>query len=587
MGIQIAKSPSSNHLVRKAFAYCPECKKYLYDNCLKSHPTTENHKTINLSEKKEIFIDKCKEKNHSHKLELYCNEHNVLCCLACISKINKEGYGQHSDCNVSLLEDIKDEKKNKLKENIQNLEELYKQINQTLDKLKEIFKQINKNRNDLQSKIKTIFTKLKDELTKKEKSILSSIDEYYNKVFFNEDLIKESEKLPNKIKKSLEKRKIIDKEWNEKNLSSYINDCINIENYIKEINVINRSIKKYDLNDLNKLSKIDEYIKEEQINNILDNIKNIDKKIKEDILYDNYKIEKKNPIHKLTNHKDFISCLCVLNDGRLVSSSGDNSIIIYNKTTYKPELIIKEHKGYVLCITQLSSGKLASCSYDKTIKLFNIKGSKYDIFQILKNHTDYVYKIIELKNKNLVSCSWDSSIIFYIKDNNEYKQDYKISTNGTCSSIIQTKDNEICYSEIDDNKICFFDFLERKLKASISNISKCNGIREWFIMIEENLLLIPGLDQISIINTEQYNLVRKINVPEQDEIWNCGICILNQNMFLTGDGAKRIIQWKIEEDNLIMVSKKENAHDSTINVLLNIGNGFIASGSDDNSIKIW
>ena len=34
-----------------------------------------------------------------------------------------------------------------------------------------------------------------------------------------------------------------------------------------------------------------------------------------------------------------------------------------------------------------------------------------------------VYKIIELKNKTLVSCSDDSSIIFYLKDNNEYKKD--------------------------------------------------------------------------------------------------------------------------------------------------------------------
>ena len=40
-------------------------------------------------------------------------------------------------------------------------------------------------------------------------------------------------------------------------------------------------------------------------------------------------------------------------------------------------------------------------------------------------------------------------------------------------------------------------------------------------------------------------------------------------------------------DNLILVSKKENSHDKCINVLLNIGNGLIASGSDDNSIKIW
>ena len=70
-------------------------------------------------------------------------------------------------------------------------------------------------------------------------------------------------------------------------------------------------------------------------------------------------------------------------------------------------------------------------------------------------------KILELKNKTLVSCSDDSSIIFYLKDNNEYKKDYQISTNGSCTSIIQTKDNEICYSEY--NAICFYDILEKKI----------------------------------------------------------------------------------------------------------------------------
>ena len=58
-------------------------------------------------------------------------------------------------------------------------------------------------------------------------------------------------------------------------------------------------------------------------------------------------------------------------------------------------------------------------------------------------------------------------------------------------------------------------------------------------------------------------------------------------MLLTGDYEEIIRQWKIEGDNLILVSKKEKAHDSNINVLVNMGNGFIASGSDDKTIKIW
>ena len=130
-----------------------------------------------------------------------------------------------------------------------------------------------------------------------------------------------------------------------------------------------------------------------------------------------------------------------MSDGRLVSGSDDHSIIIYNKKTYVPDLIIKEHNYGISCITQLNSGILASCSFDKTIKLYKIKSKTYKVLQTLNHHGNCVYKIIELKNKILASCSEDASIIFYKKDNLEYKIDYKIETNGVCSSIIQTKDN--------------------------------------------------------------------------------------------------------------------------------------------------
>ena len=66
-------------------------------------------------------------------------------------------------------------------------------------------------------------------------------------------------------------------------------------------------------------------------------------------------------------------------------------------------------------------------SGDKTIKLYNINENEYKVIQTLNEHKDEVNKIIELKNKQLVSCSCDNSIIFYNKDNNEYKKDYSIS----------------------------------------------------------------------------------------------------------------------------------------------------------------
>ena len=327
--------------------------------------------------------------------------------------------------------------------------------------------------------------------------------------------------------------------------------------------------------------KLKQYNKEDN-----DNI-NTNETTQKDNLYNNFDIKlKENPIHELNYHTDYVRCLIMLKDGRMASASDDKSIIIYNKITFKPDLIIKEHNNYVYFITQLSSGILASCSKDKTIKLFNINGNNYNILQTLSFHTNEVYEIIELKNKQLVSCSYDKSVVFYFKDNNEYKLDYKIQTNNYCISVIQTKNNEICYSEFSQNNnnkneynICFFDILERKEKKTTNNI-KGNHL----LMIKDDLLLVIGYG-LFIINVNQYNVIRVIENPVSSLIYS--FCLLNENTLLIGDGSKAIKQWKIEGDNLKLISSKENTHQNSILSLLKLGNNLIASGSSDKTIRIW
>ena len=261
----------------------------------------------------------------------------------------------------------------------------------------------------------------------------------------------------------------------------------------------------------------------------------IDNQINKNNLYNDFNIELKNPIHKLNFHTSCVFCLTIMNDGRLVSGSTDKSIIIYNKETYKPDLIIKEHSDDINCIIQLSSGILASCSND-------------------------------------------CSIILYIKDNLNYKKDYQISTKGISYDIIQTKDNEICYDI--GNSIYFYDLLEKKVKASIPNINT-----KKMIMIAKDLLVVAGKNEMSIINVINYKPVRNIDVSGAFGIYS--VCIIDRNMLLTGDAYGILRQWRIEDDDLILVSKKEKAHEYAITSLVNLGNGHIASGSWDHRIQIW
>ena len=104
------------------------------------------------------------------------------------------------------------------------------------------------------------------------------------------------------------------------------------------------------------------------------------------------------------------------------------------------------------------------------------------------------------------------------------------------------------------------------------------------MMINKDLLIIPGDNKIFLVNVNHYKLVREIEVNDSGFISSC--CILNNNMLITGD-TKTLRQWRLENDNLIPIYKKDNSHEGEIISLLNTGNGQIASGSRDKLIKIW
>ena len=579
-------STKKSHSEIDAISYCQECKSYFCIKCQRLHSELfEEHKIIKLKNKIEIFEDICKEIGHKDRLEFFCKDHNALCCVACTSKMKEEGYGQHHECNICKIVDIKKEKMNKLKENINNLEILYNQIEQSINELKKIYEEIDKNKEDLRKKVQTVFTKIRNALNEKENKLLKDIDEQYNKIFFKEDLVKESESLPKKLKNSIDKGKKIEKEeWNDDNLPSLINDCINIEENIKKVNKIDNNIKE---SYLNKESKIELDIEEKEINNLIKKIQNFGNIISPYNLYDNYNIENKNPIYNLQNNNSGIYWLCLLKDGRLVSCTSDRKIIIYNKNNFKSDIVIEnEFNDAISFITQLSSGLLVSCCDDTKIKFFKIEELQYKLIQTLEHHKDDVYYLIELKNKNLVSCSRDRYINFYLKDNNLYKFEYNLQENGGLNSLVQTKENEICYFVYTNRTLFFYDLLKKNKKASISNIGINNGYQKSIVLFNKDLLLVPGTNEISIIDINQYKKVKSIDVPNAGDIGSA--CILNRNMILTGDNSKTIRQWKIEGDNLIFISKKENAHDNDIRVLLNMKNGFIASGCcNKNCIKIW
>ena len=248
------KCSNKKHSDLNAINYCSECNLYLCNKCSNIHSEylethhINNINDINHSSKTEInnpetFSGLCQEFNHKNELIFYCKDHNKLCCAACLCKIKENGNGLHHDCNVCTIKEIKNEKKNQLNENIKYFLESTKNIEESINKLKGIFDKMSESKEDVKMKISKIFTKLRNLINEREDKLLTEIDELYEKSFFKEDLIRKGEKISIQIKNLMDKKNLINEEWDNKILVERINDCINIENNIKNIQEINKNIK--------------------------------------------------------------------------------------------------------------------------------------------------------------------------------------------------------------------------------------------------------------------------------------------------------------------------------------------------------
>ena len=234
------------HKETYAIIFCVECKIYMCNKCETFHSKLfPRHDTYNSdTDINDIFTGFCKEKEHHDKLEYFCKTHNQLCCAACIAKIKINENGKHKDCNVCIIDEIKEEKKNKITENINYFKDISNTLQKSIDEIKTIMEKINENKEKIKLQIQNLFTKIRNELNNREDKLLLEVDEKFNKLYFNENIVKDSEKLPEKIKLLLENVESINKEYNDNKISSYINNCIKVENNIKYIIEINENIKK-------------------------------------------------------------------------------------------------------------------------------------------------------------------------------------------------------------------------------------------------------------------------------------------------------------------------------------------------------
>ena len=373
------------------------------------------------------------------------------------------------------------------------------------------------------------------------------------------------------------------------------------QTYKEKINNLEEKIKFYE--NENQLQK--QYIQslKEQIELLKEKIINLEKNkfqkseidtikpIKQFSSNSDVNFSEKEPIHFMTkHHANYIYCLAILKNKRLVSGGYDSKIIVYDKNYTNPELEINEHSAAVTSLIVSSNGNLISSSSDKTLKIFkieeNVKNDKislsyYLIQNINTNHGNNIIHVRELSSNKLVSCSLDTKLNFYLSQNNNYSFEISIDMANPVYNILEVPDEKLVLSL--NNELKLFDLKTRKIIKELKDIScYADWVNDNLCLIKPNCLITCGNSYIYVIDLVQFKLLNKVNTNSN----NISLCYLSNKLFVgTNNGI--IIEFKMNDVNLSKISFKENSHQGNIWQIISDDEGNLISCSHDNFIKVW
>ena len=609
MEVQNKKCSFKDHKNIDAIKYCQECNKYLCNKCEKFHSgLLENHHTLALDKEiDEFFTGYCKEKNHHlHELNFFCKDHNTLCCPCCIAKIKTQGNGAHHDCNVCDINDISEEKKNNLSNNIKSLEKLYDLFQALLNDLKKAIQEIDDRKEEVKKDILQIFTGIRDELNKREDQLLKEVDQIYENKFNskNIDNIIKDKKFSEKIKIYLDKGKIAEKDWNKiNNKAILINDCINIENTIDKINNMNTSIEKYKIQDkkLNFNCNINDII------NLIKTFGSFNKTINQqevNININNFNPQNLNYIKQISSNYGCSYCYCYDSVCFFISKNNEY-VLSYIDSSYKSIIFydinnnneIKKfnnaHDNNICTIKHYPYDQydiILSTSYNNDIKLWNYNEgiNILTISKIYDNNTNvYSGCIIFDKNNFNIFCTGCQNYIKIYNQTGEFIKN--IGNNNDIRYYIDS-------SEIEDKKYIlvggnkgiqtfnypelneYYTFIEGN-DTQYHNEAKIIKINNNY-----NLIDTGNFNYIKIWDFINKNLITKINSNSQ----LYGYMIINNRYLFIGSDDNQIKEFDLEKKIII---KNINKHTSYVIGIKPVkdknGNEFIVSYGGDNNIYLW
>lgn len=300
-------------------------------------------------------------------------------------------------------------------------------------------------------------------------------------------------------------------------------------------------------------------------------------------------------IQRINKHEYFLTSIILLSDGRLCSTSYDNSIYIYNKNTYEIDVSIRNAHSLkmlvgVSFICEIAPNILLSCGKElnerKSILIWKLSGNDIQIIGQIDGGA-CVDKITSLSNEQFAICNYQGEVRIFSIKNFQLISALKIEDNEL-NSLLKIKNKEILITACGDSSTIwkFKYLLEDNSLTSLKNISISSVCQ--MAELNNDLIAVGGEGKISIIDYEKMERIHLISFENElngywvDSIlYMDGLLFCGVGSFSTEKGYVYIIEYNDKKEKILC---KQQVHKGRIASLCSLNDNMFACSCKDVAI---
>ena len=302
-------------------------------------------------------------------------------------------------------------------------------------------------------------------------------------------------------------------------------------------------------------------------------------------------LSERKQITRIQGYKSSINAILPLSDGNFIVASEDGEIAVYVGKSGELVNKVDEFSGKsIKNLTLLSDNSIIACGFRQMKRIiFSPDYKTYNIIQVLsEGYEKYINKATELTTFDLITCGEDPKVPVWREDEitGVFVLYNKSILDERVNSIIQANENTFVTSSCNsftggNNVLRFFNIDNYQQIKKIEGLS-CSPYPNSMILLNDFTLSVGLNDGILLIDLENYKTIKTIT-----ESIICLENITNDVLLSSSitNGSKKLKEWSFDGRKLVVVGT-QNLHSKSISAMSVLENGYLVTGSYDNTLVI-